>query len=209
LYGSSPNAEIYYHPNANSLKISVAGGGNSVSILDSSGQSGTSNIAQFINATTAFGGKIYFFNGTNAANATLYNSGSFEQLGRSYFKNNAEITGSLTVSGTAATFSQLGGYKTYPKTITASSLPYTASVGDYIIAVSASAAPGLGIELPSGVDYGTVFIVKDVSGSASTDVLRVTAQNSQIHGLGYYDISIDYGSAQFVYFGPSIGWGVI
>lgn len=129
------------------------------------------------------------------------NSGASIGTGR------VEVTGSLVVSGSNSRLGQLGGFRTYPKVIT--SLPYTASIGDYIIAVSASAQPGLGIRLPAGVDHGTVFIVKDVSGSASANNIQVHAESAQIDGFNLHEISIDYGSAQFVYFGASVGWGVI
>lgn len=117
----------------------------------------------------------------------------------------AEITGSFSVSGTQSTFHQYTGLRYYPKIVT--SLPYTASLNDYIIAVSASA--GLGIELPSS-EFGRTFIVKDVSGSATTDNVTITAAGGElIDGSPNATIGIDYGSLKFVYFGSAIGWGVV
>ena len=208
LYGTTGDAQIYYHPNENSLYFYIASSGKKTAILDGSGNSGTRTIAEFINAETSFGGKRHLFNGTNVSNAKLYNSGSFEQSGSSSFKNNVTITGSLSVSGSggsAGTLNQYNGLRYYPKMVT--SLPYTASLNDYIIAVSASA--GAGIELPAS-EYGRTFIVKDVSGSAGSDNINITAAGGQqIDGSSNYTIAIDYGSAKFVYFGSGIGWGVV
>ena len=219
LYGSSPAASIQYHPNASALKISNESSTGKVSIVNT--YAGGQGLLVVQNGQTWLGGdknnsSVRFFPdpynpfmGVNTY-GTFYNSGSFEQSGSSTFKNNVEIIGSLSVSGSGGSngrFSQFNGLRFYPHVIT--TLPYTASFGDYIIAVSASAALGLGVALPSGVDFGTTFIIKDVSGSASANNLRITANNSLIDGLSQYDIAIDYGSAQFVYFGSSVGWGAI
>lgn len=116
-----------------------------------------------------------------------------------------EVTGSLAVSGTQSVFSQYGGLSYYPNIVTA--LPYTGTLTDYIIAVSASAGPG--VELP-GSQFGKAFIVKDVSGSATTDNISVTAAGGAlINGSPTYTITSDFGSAQFVYFGPGNGWGTV
>jgi hypothetical protein len=131
-----------------------------------------------------------------------------EQSGSASFKNKVEVTGSLSVSGSGGsngTFSQYNGLRYYPKIVT--TLPYTASLNDYIVAVSAST--GAGIELPAS-EYGRTFIVKDVSGSAAADNINITAAGGQkIDGSSNYIIAIDYGSAKFVYFGTGIGWGII
>lgn len=218
LYSSSPIASIQYHPNASSLKIANESFTGKVSIVNTNtGGQGlfvVQNGQTFIGATkndtsvSFFPEPVVLF-GYNTY-GTFYNSGTFEQSGSSTFKNSVEIIGSLSVSGSGGSngrFSQFNGLKFYPHVIT--SLPYTASLGDYIIAVSASAVIGIGVALPSGVDFGTTFIIKDVSGSASSNNLRITADNALIDGLSQYDIAIDYGSAQFVYFGSSVGWGAI
>ena len=218
LYSSSPNASIQYHPNASSLKIANESSTGKVSIVNTnSGGQGlfvVQNGQTFIDATKNNSAVRFFpdpvvLYGYNTY-GTVYNSGSLEQSGSALFKNKVEVTGSLSVSGSGGSngrFSQFNGLRLYPHVIT--SLPYTASIGDYIIAVSASAVIGIGVALPSGVDFGTTFIIKDVSGSASANNLRITANNALIDGLSQYDIAIDYGSAQFVYFGSSVGWGAI
>jgi hypothetical protein len=96
LYGSTGTAQIYYHPTDTSLYFEVAGSGQKYTMKDGSGNSGTGNVAEFINATTSFGGTIKFFTGANTSNAIFINSGSFEQSGSATFKNNVIVTGSVT-----------------------------------------------------------------------------------------------------------------
>jgi len=208
LYGSTATAFIYYHPSDSSLYFDVTGPGQKNVMKDSGGQSGTANIAEFINATTTGGGTVKFFTGANTSNATVLNSGSFEQSGSSVFKNKVEVTGSLSVSGSGGsngTLTQYNGLRYYPTIVT--SLPYTASLNDYIIAVSASAGPG--VELPAS-EFGRTFIVKDVSGSAASDLITITAAGGElIDGSPTATIGIDNGSYKFVYFGSGIGWGIV
>jgi hypothetical protein len=120
-----------------------------------------------------------------------------------------EITGSLSISGSggdAGTFNQYNGLRYYPKIVT--TLPYTASLNDYIVAVSASTSNG--VALPSTSEFGRTFIVKDVSGSAGQNLLTITAESGElIDGSPSATIAIDYGSAKFVYFGSGRGWGVV
>jgi len=116
-----------------------------------------------------------------------------------------EVTGSLSVSGTQSTLHQYNGLRYYPTIVT--SLPYTASFNEYIIAVSASAGPG--VELPAS-EFGRTFIVKDVSGSAASDLIIITAAGGElIDGSPTATIGIDNGSYKFVYFGSGIGWGIV
>lgn len=97
------------------------------------------------------------------------------------------------------------GLRYKPTVVT--TLPHTASINDYIIAVSASAGPG--IELPAS-EYGKTFIIKDVSGSAAIDIITITAAGGElIDGSPTAQIGIDFGSLKFVYFGSGIGWGMI
>jgi len=216
LYGASPNASIQYHPNASSLKIANESSTGKVSIVNTNAgghglfvvQNGQTFIGATKNDTSVsfFPEPVVLF-GYNTY-GTVYNSGSLEQSGSSVFKNKVEVTGSLSVSGSSGsngTFNQYNGLRYYPKIVT--TLPYTASLNDYIVAVSASA--GAGIELPAS-EYGRTFIVKDVSGSAAADNINITAAGGQkIDGSSNYIIAIDYGSAKFVYFGTGIGWGII
>ena len=127
------------------------------------------------------------------------NSGSSIGIGR------VEVTGSLSVSGSQSVFHQYGGLRYFPRIVT--TLPYTASLNDYIIAVSASA--GAGVQLPSS-DFGKSFIVKDVSGSAQSNNITITAAGGElINGSANVQINSSYGSLTFVYFGAGIGWGTI
>jgi hypothetical protein len=118
-----------------------------------------------------------------------------------------EVTGSLSVSGTQGTFYQYSGLNYFPTIVKSLTPGYTASISDYIIAVSASS--GVGIEFPAS-QFGKAYIVKDVSGSATTDNISITAAGGAlINGSSTYTINSDFGSAQFVYFGPDNGWGTI
>jgi hypothetical protein len=94
LYGSTGTANIYYHPNDSSLYFDVAGSGQKYVMKDGSGESGTANVAEFINAAGAFGGTIKFFTGANASNASVINSGSLEQVRVAKFYSG--LSGSLT-----------------------------------------------------------------------------------------------------------------
>lgn len=217
LYSSSPAASIQYHPNASALKISNESVTGKVSIVNTyTGGQGllvVENGQTFINviknnsSVRFFPDPVILF-GYNTY-GTVYNSGSFEQSGSASFKNKVEVTGSLSVSGSSGsngTFNQYNGLRYYPKIVT--TLPYTASLNDYIIAVSAST--GVGVALPSTSEFGRTFIVKDVSGSAGQNLLTITAASGElIDGSPSATIAIDYGSAKFVYFGSGIGWGVV
>jgi hypothetical protein len=218
LYGSSPAASIQYHPNASALKISNESSTGKVSIVNT--YTGGQGLLVVQNGSTWLGGdknnsSVRFFPdpynpfmGVNTY-GTFYNSGSFEQSGSASFKNEVEVTGSLSVSGSSGsngTLNQYNGLRYYPKIVT--TLPYTASLNDYIIAVSAST--GDGVALPSTSEFGRTFIVKDVSGSAGQNLLTITAASGElIDGSPSATIAIDYGSAKFVYFGSGIGWGVV
>ena len=217
LYSSSPAASIQYHPNASALKISNESPTGKVSIVNT--YTGGQGLLVVQNGQTWLGGDkndsavrlfpdpVYPFMGVNTY-GTVYNSGSLEQSGSASFKNKVEVTGSLSVSGSGGsngTFNQYNGLRYYPKIVT--TLPYTASLNDYIIAVSASAGPG--IQLPAS-EFGRTFIVKDVSGSAATDLITITAAGGElIDGSPTAIIGIDNGSYSFVYFGSGIGWGTI
>ena len=218
LYGSSPAASMQYHPNASALKISNESSTGKVSIVNT--YTGGQGLLVVQNGSTWLGGEknnsavsffpdpVSPFMGVNTY-GTVYNSGSLEQSGSASFKNKVEVTGSLSVSGSGGsngTFNQYNGLRYYPKIVT--TLPYTASLNDYIIAVSAST--GDGVALPSASEFGRTFIVKDVSGSAGQNLLTITAASGElIDGSPSATIAIDYGSAKFVYFGSGIGWGVV
>jgi hypothetical protein len=138
----------------------------------------------------------------NRSDIVRVNSGSAPGLGR------VEVSGSLVVSGSDTNFEQLSGLRYNPIIVT--SLPYTASQGDFVIAISASAVNGIGVELPAS-SYGKTYIVKDVSGSAAANPIHITAAGGTLID-GHVSASLsglDYSSAQFIYFGTSIGWGLV
>lgn len=115
-----------------------------------------------------------------------------------------EITGSFIVSG--STFSQLNGLRYYPKVLSSITPGYTASIHDYVIAVSCSAG-GDGVALPASVEFGTSFIVKDIYGSAAvSNIIINIAGAGKIDGALNYTINSNFGSANFIYFGGN-NWG--
>jgi hypothetical protein len=147
----------------------------------------------------------------------IFTTASLTQMHQISASDGGQITGSLSVSGTNAqgsTLTLFTGLSYFPDVVT--TLPFTASLTDYIIAVSSSnptAATNYGVELPSS-EFGRIFVVKDISGSAAASNITVTAAGSttlqrSIDGASSYIISINRGSAAFVYFGDTRGWGVI
>jgi len=147
----------------------------------------------------------------------IFTTASLTQMQQISASNGGQITGSLSVSGTNAqgsTLTLFTGLSYSPDIVT--TLPFTASLTDYIVAVSSSnpaAATNYGVELP-GAEFGRTFVVKDISGSAAASNITVTASGStdlqrSIDGASSYIISINRGSATFVYFGDTRGWGVI
>jgi hypothetical protein len=202
---NAPEAKLYYNDGDKKL-ILLSGQGSAGSTVIEDGGAYGGELLTAKNAAGSGGGTINLL--PSKPNGYVINSGSLEQSGSASFKNKVEITGSLSVSGSGGsngTLNQYNGLRYYPTIVT--SLPHTASLNDYIIAVSASA--GAGIELPAS-EYGRTFIVKDVSGSAASDNISITAAGGeQIDGSPNATIAIDYGSAKFVYFGSGIGWGVV
>ncbi len=201
-----PEAKLYYHEGVKKLILVSKQGIDGSTVIEDGGTYG-GELLTAKNAAAAGEGTINLL--PSKPNGYVINSGSLEQSGSASFKNKVEVTGSLSVSGSGGsngTFSQYNGLRYYPKIVT--TLPYTASLNDYIIAVSAST--GDGVALPSASEFGRTFIVKDVSGSAGQNLLTITADSGElIDGSPSATIAIDYGSAKFVYFGSGIGWGVV
>jgi len=83
--------------------------------------------------------------------------------------------------------------------------PFNVLLGDYFLAVNVAAASS--IVLPIGAPIGTVFIVKDVSGDASTNNITITAPGDTIDGAASYVINIDYASVTLVQ--TATEWSVV
>ena len=115
------------------------------------------------------------------------------------------VSGSFTVSGTSqptTIFNQFGGEVNRPTFITGA---YTASLGDYIIAVSASGLTN--VTFPTACEVGRKYIVKDISGSISCSVW---AQNGEkFDGVASGALGTARAVKAFVYFGALKGWGEI
>lgn len=80
---------------------------------------------------------------------------------------------------------------------------YTAELTDYFIGVIASAE--FTITLPNGPS-GTVFIVKDVSGTASTNPITIV-NTVNIDGQAGATIDADFGSLTFIY--SNLAWNIV
>ena len=83
--------------------------------------------------------------------------------------------------------------------------PFQVLLGDYLLAVNIDGPSS--IVLPVGAPIGTVFIVKDTSGDASTNNITITAPGSTIDGAATYVINIDYASVTLVQ--TSTEWSVV
>lgn len=90
LYGSSPDAEITYHPNANALKFKASGAGKKIIFEDGGGYGG--NLLTTENAAGSGGGTINLL--PSKPNGYVINSGSLEQSGSAKFYSG--LSGSLT-----------------------------------------------------------------------------------------------------------------
>jgi hypothetical protein len=113
--------------------------------------------------------------------------------------------GDLVISGNTHF---LAGMSLYVTQVISTTPAYTASLTDYVVAVSASL--GSGITLPSSPGIGKTYIIKDVSGSAAADNIIISGTNGElIDGQLGETIAIDHGSIQVVYFGSPVGWGVV
>ena len=83
--------------------------------------------------------------------------------------------------------------------------PYTPNGEQCYLGVN---VPRSSIVLSSlGVCSGKVYIIKDVSGSALTNNITVTAPGSTIDGQASYILNTDYGSITLVYNGTE--WSVV
>jgi hypothetical protein len=115
-----------------------------------------------------------------------------------------EVSGAFSVSGSK--FSQFNGLCYYPKILSSITPGYTASISDYVIAVSCSAG-GDGVALPASPDFGTSFIVKDIYGNAAANNIIINiAGTGKIDGSLTYTINSNFGFANFIYFGGN-NWG--
>ena len=81
--------------------------------------------------------------------------------------------------------------------------PYTALSTDYVIAVDVAAPASVVLPVSPA---GTIFVVKDASGAASTNPITVTASTT-IDGAASFVINVDYGSNTFVFNGTE--WNII
>lgn len=95
------------------------------------------------------------------------------------------------------------GSSILPVTVVSSS-PYVTVPSDYFLAVNVAGSSN--IVLAAAPVTGRVFIVKDASGSASTNPITITASTT-IDGSGTKILNIDYSSATLVFNGTE--WNVV
>lgn len=81
--------------------------------------------------------------------------------------------------------------------------PFTAALTDYYLAVNVAAPSS--VSLPAA-PVGTVFIIKDISGNASTNSIIVTA-TTNIDGAVSALIDTDYGSITVIFNGTE--WNIV
>lgn len=85
--------------------------------------------------------------------------------------------------------------------------PYQALSTDFFIGVNNTGLVPFSVVLPANPQTGKVYIIKDVSGTASTDPITVTAIGHTIDGAASATINTDYGSITLVFDG--VEWSII
>lgn len=149
-------------------------------------------------------GFIYFKD--NSSNASISDDANFFVSGSINSKNGSTrgtsvFGGDLVVSGTVNIF---GGKLLNPFGITGN---YSATLNDYLISVSSSIETV--VILPISAETGRSYLVKDISGTASTNKIKISASLGQlIDGLQFYTLPSNYASVEVAYFGNNI-WGII
>lgn len=169
----------------------------------STGSSGAVTIASTITQTTIAGN----------ANEIQYNDG-MSQLTASnkfWFDNSVPklyLSGTFFVSGdifSTGSMAPVAGIVYSPNKITGN---YTILNNDYLLSISSSTATNL--ILPSNPSIGKSFIIKDISGSASSSNITIATGSTshRIDGVGTYTLSINYSSIQIAYLDTNF-WGII
>ena len=149
---------------------------------------------------------------TATHNAIVYGSTTLgdESTDITRITGSLNITGSLTVNGVLITgiissvsSSQLINQVT---TITGS---YTVTSTDFILSLDTNYS-GIVVTMPSiaSVEQGRIYIMKDISGLADTNSIKVSASVGQtIDGESFIEIDVDYASINL--YKTTTGWFVI
>lgn len=85
--------------------------------------------------------------------------------------------------------------------------PYLALTTDLFIGVNNTGLVPFSVVLPANPQTGKVYIIKDVSGTASTNPITVTAVGHTIDGAAGATINTDYGSITLVFDG--VEWSIV
>lgn len=97
------------------------------------------------------------------------------------FSTSVTMGGSITCVGLSNTGYAIGNYTA------TSTTPYVVVTNDYVIAMDASAGIKT-VQLPNAPTTGTIFIVKDVTGSAAANNISVTS----VSGIVLIDSAATY-----------------
>lgn len=93
-----------------------------------------------------------------------------------------------------------------PVTVTNVTTPtYTALATDYFLCVDTATDP-VTITLPTGI-LGTVYIIKDCSGDASTNVITIQGTGGQLVDDSVATVNAPYGSIQVIFNG--VDWSIV
>jgi hypothetical protein len=82
--------------------------------------------------------------------------------------------------------------------------PFTVTLTDYLLDINVAAPSSVILPISP---TGTVFVVKDISGSASTNVIIVTGLGAAVDGNATATINTDYGSITLIFNGTE--WNII
>jgi len=131
-------------------------------------------------------------------NDTVYAGGSPGPAGPPGPPGPPGIQGNVGPQGPAGNVSPVA-------TTIVTSSPYFVTPTNYFLSVN-DPSGFANVILPASVT-GTVFIVKDDSGDALNNPIRITANGAQIDGSTTGIINSDYGSLTFIYNGTQ--WNVV
>lgn len=113
-------------------------------------------------------------------------------------------SGGITTSGAGSTITIEGTSETVIPVTAVSSSPYTVLSTDYYLSVDSSGG-AIQVEMPNAPTTGTVYIVKDSTGSSGTTNITVTTVGGvvNIDGATTFVMNTNYESANFVFTGTA------
>lgn len=91
--------------------------------------------------------------------------------------------------------------------VIATTSPFLALTSDLFIGVNNTGLVPFSVVLPANPQIGKLYIIKDLSGTAATDNITVTAVGQTIDGSASAIINTDYGSITLVFDG--VEWSIV